>query len=151
MRSGGDAGGDLRPMEEAAIGKENAEDVIALDDEPIFPPSLGAHMRKIEYSTFRKADAALIRPELGRATQASKFTGFEVADATNDGPAAGEKRGYCGQTSGSMIWSKVQGQTPGKTDSAMSVSPSALMTAVPYAWPIASGSTDFKLGLLCIR
>ncbi len=125
MRDPGGAVGDIGAMEEAAIGEEDAEAVIALDDETVVPLRLGLPMRQHEQAAFEEPYPIMIRHEIGRAAQSPEFTGFQVADAPNNPPAAGEERAYWGQKAGSIICLKVQGQTAWKVGSGKSVSPAA--------------------------
>ncbi len=129
MRDGGDALGNIGTVEKAAIGEEDAEAMIALDHEAIVPPRLGPRMGKNELTPLAKTDPLVMVRELSGAAQAPKFTGFQVANAPDDEPGAGEERGYWGQKSGSIICSKLHGQAAGKVLPVRPVSASASMTA----------------------
>jgi hypothetical protein len=129
MFDAGNAFVDCGAMEAAAIGEEDAEATISLDDEAIIPPGFGSRTRKNEHAALRKADAVTVRHEVRHATQAAEFAGSQVADTAHDRPAAGEERGYWGQKSASIVCSTVQGQAAENVLPGTPVSALASMTA----------------------
>jgi hypothetical protein len=129
MRDASDVRRDRGAVEEAAIGEEDAEGIDALDDETIILPRLGSCMGQDEQTAFHETEATAIRDELGRAVQSPGLAAPHVPDAADERPASRENRGYRGQTSGSIICSKVQGQARGNPVPKSPVSASASMTA----------------------
>jgi hypothetical protein len=91
MHDAGAAGIDLGVVEEAAIREEDAEAVGALDHEAIGLAGLAARVLQHQKARLLEAQGRAIGDEPCRAAEPRGLMEFEVPDAADEDPLAGEE------------------------------------------------------------